>query len=395
MADRLRTNAEIDILNNFLEEGQEKLPYELDENNQPLKLELTAEQLEQKRLQDEQEKEAAKKQKEIDKELEAEKQRVLAQAGENKNNPHSAAPEDDDIDEAKILAYLKNKKGKDISSLDEFINPKKELTEEEKAAAKEKRESEKFAFGLQKGIFSKKEFESFITDSKSPTQLVYAAYHASQKASDVTLTDEDLQSEFDEKFGLTEEKDSRKFKAGQLLLNNIADKIIRDKHSKILNLENDFSSYENQTAAQKEQSEKIQSQTPLYKKEVEQVRSEMKKVSISMDNGENFEYDLPDTTVDDIISTFLDNTFASNQIKKGWNKEELKNVAQTSAIIKNLPAMFRSFADAEILKKQAGTRGIPNGNARAHKLDDSEMTEQQKQAISFAFPNGTEGIVAN
>ena len=59
MADRLRTNAEIDILNNFLEDGQEKLPYELGENNQPLKVELTAEQLEEKRLKDEAEKEAA------------------------------------------------------------------------------------------------------------------------------------------------------------------------------------------------------------------------------------------------------------------------------------------------------------------------------------------------
>lgn len=385
MADRKRTNAEIDYLNQFLKEGEAKLPYEVADNNPTdnstsPNLELTDEQKAEQELRMQEEKEAADKQKKIDKEIEDEKNRVLAQAKE-KENP---APVQEELDDDKVLAYLKSKKGKEIISLDDLINPKVELTEAEKLAAKEQRENEKFAFGLSQKKFSKKELEEFITDTKDPVQLVFAAYYADQKAKDDTLKDDEIQAEFDEKFGIDEEdKESRKYKTGQLLINKIAGGIIKDKHSKILNLENDYSVYENTTASQNAESAKIQAQTPIYKRDVEQVRNEMKNVNFQI-GKETFQTEISEAVVSNVISSMLEPSNIEKHIKRGWTKADVLQLAQTTAIIQDMPNLMQKYADAEVLKKQSGSRGIiPERQRGGRKIEESDLSENQKKALSF------------
>lgn len=375
MADRLRTNAEIDYLNQFVKEGETKIPYELNADGTPIAAQLTEEQ----KLEAEQKQKA---QEEADKATEEEKKKIIA-AEEEKNKTAAPAANtiETELDDEKILAYFKNKKGKEITSLEELLNPKKEQTEEEKQAEKEKRDSNKFAFGLQKGIFSKKELESFISDTANPQGLVFAAYAANQKLLDPELTDEEIKDEFEDKFSLNEEVDSRKHKAGQLLLNNIAGKLINDRHSKILNLENDYTAFESSTANQNAQTAKIQSQTPIYQRDVEQIRSEVGKISLKMANDEVFETTLPESIVNETISKLLAPEQIERQINKGWTKEEIKQVAQTTAILQNLPTIMQEYADKQVLKKQAGLRGIPPNNERRGRIiPEGELSENQKKA---------------
>lgn len=375
MAERLRTNVEIDFLNQFVKEGEAKRPYELNADGTPLTAELT----------DEQKIEAEQKQKaqeEADKTAEEEKKKIIAADEEKKkNNPPAADPIETELDDEKVLAYFKNKKGKEFTSLEDLINPKKELTEQEKQELKEKRDSEKIAYGLQKGKFSKKELESFITDTSNPQGLVFAAYVASQKEIDATLTDEEIKDEFEDKFSLNEEPDSRKYKAGQVLLNNIAGKLINDRHSKILNLETDYSAFENTTATQNAEAAKIQAQTPIYKRDVEQIKSEVGKISLKMANDEVFETTLSEDVVNETILKLLAPEQIERQINKGWTKEEIKQVAQTTAILQNLPTIMQEYADKQVLKKQAGARGIPPVNERRTRLiSDEQLSENQKRA---------------
>lgn len=383
MAERKRTNAEIDYLNQFLKDGETPLPYEVAENENTT--ELTDEQKAEQEIRMQEEKEAADKQKKIDKELEEEKNKILAQEKE-KQTPAVAAPSAEiELDDDKILAYFKSKKGKEYTSLDELINPKVELTPEQILAEKEKREDEKLAFGLKSGIFSKKELESFVTDSKNPTDLVYAAYHTSQKAIDDTLKDSDIKAEFEQKFGLDlEDKENRDYKAGQLLLKNIADNLIRVKHSKILNLENDYSVYENTATQQKSVEAKIVVQTPLYKRDVEQIKNEIGTVKLPVGKGETFETTLSPSVVENVISKMLDKDQVEKRVKNGWNKEDIKQLAQTTGIIQDLPNLMQKYADAQILKIQAGSRGVPpNTDRNSRRLEQEELSESQKTAISY------------
>lgn len=400
MAERKRTNAEIDVLNQFLKEGEAPLPYEIQDSNTPTLTDEEKAAAEEKLAAEQKIKddEAAAAQKIIDDAAEVEKKRIIAQQEEKTKTTSTAntpLPEESELDDEKVLAYFKNKKGKELSSLDELLNPRKELTEEEKKQLAEQRDANKIAYGLSKGIFSKKQLEEFINDTKNPKDLVLAAYMADQKQIDDTLTDTEIEEEFAEKFGLNEKEDSRGYKAGQTLINNIADRLISKKHSKILNLENDFSSYESTQSEQKSNEEKILQNAPIYKKDIEVVRSEIKKVSIPISKDENFEYDLPQEAVDNVISKMLSNDYSAHQISTGWNKETLKQVAQTSAIIENLPNIMKQYADAQILKQQKGVRGILPQHERGARQQEGELTERQKQALDFAFPQPTQAPVAN
>ena len=398
---RKRSNAEIDVLNQFVKEGETPLPYETDETpiqkidtvnttDNENETELSEEDKLAKAEQEEADKIAVAKEKELQISAEATKKQIIA---EDKNTAGIIQNEtDSDLDDEKVIAYL-NKKGKAVSSLEELLNPKRELTEQEKAELAEKRDAEKFAFGLSKGLFSKKQLEEFITDTKNPKDLVYARYYQDQKEKDPDLTDDDIKEEFEEKFSLNEEPDSRRFKVGQNLLNNIADNIISKKHSKILNLENEYSVYEQAQSKQKESENRILSQAPLYKKDVEQIRADIKKVSIPISDKEVFEVELDSEIVDGIISKMLDADYSAHQISKGWDKESIKQVAKTTAIVESLPKIIKRYSDEQVLKNQAGVRGVIPNKERGVRQQEGELTERQKQALNYAFPQ--EQTVAN
>lgn len=398
---RKRSNAEIDVLNQFVKEGETPLPYETDETpiqkidtvnttDNENETELSEEDKLAKVEQEEADNIAAAKEKELQIAAEATKKQIIA---EDKNTAGIIQDEtDSDLDDEKVIAYL-NKKGKAVSSLEELLNPKRELTEQEKAELAEKRDAEKFAFGLSKGLFSKKQLEEFITDTKNPKDLVYARYYQDQKEKDPDLTDDDIKEEFEEKFSLNEEPDSRRFKVGQNLLNNIADNIISKKHSKILNLENEYSVYEQAQSKQKESENRILSQAPLYKRDVEQIRADIKKVSIPISDKEVFEVELDSEIVDGIISKMLDADYSAHQISKGWDKESIKQVAKTTAIVESLPKIIKKYSDEQVLKNQAGVRGVIPNKERGVRQQEGELTERQKQALNYAFPQ--EQTVAN
>lgn len=402
MAERKRTNAEIDLLNSVLKDGETKLPYELDENNNLIeKIETPENKTPENKVPEldengnpkekeltEEDKKILAEEKRLEKEKEENQKNLIAQAEEekdkllSKNAINPVTVEEQELDDDKILAYLKNKKGKELTSLDDLLNPKKELTEEEKQELKEKRESEKIAFGLSKGIFSKKQLEEFISDTKNPESLVLAAYVADQKQKDDTLTDAEITEEFNSKFGLNEDKDSREYQAGQTIINNLADNILRKKHSKILNLESEYSAHESYTQKQKETEAKILANTSAYKKDVDNIKNEIKKVSINVGDSP-FEFELDDKVVNDITSKMLSSDYASQQISSGWNKETIRQVAQTTAIIENLPAILKQYADREILKKQAGVRGIPPASERGERKQEGELSDRQKEALNY------------
>lgn len=389
MADRIRTNAEIDMLNSYLKEGDTALPYEatVDSVNpnpeEEEKQELTeAEEL----IIAQREKEVLADQKENEK-IEDAKQKELQSTGEEKKADlikEEIAPivteikQETQIDDAAVLAYLKSKSGKEITSLDEFLNPKKELTEDEIKVAAEKREAKKMAYGLENDIFTKKELEGFISDTKNKQDFVLAAYTADQKSMDDTLTDAEIEEEFFEKFSLEAKEESREYKVGQDLLDNLYSNLLKKKYPKILGLENDFSAFEKK----QEKQEKILSDTPKYKQDIEQIRNDIKKVSLNM-GTETFETELPSDAVEKVISKLLNPEYATNQISAGWNMETIKQVATTSAIIENLPYIMEKYADAQVLRKQAGIRGVQPDKQRGQRIQEGELTERQKVAITM------------
>lgn len=363
-----RTNEEIDNLNKLrLVAGETQLPYETEETDKAEQERLAAE-LKQKEIDD----------KKTADDVEAERLRIAAEKKAEEEKTKVAEPE---LDDEKIIAYLKNKKGKEISSLDDLINPKVPLTEEQKKEEAEKREADKIAYGLKKGLFTKKQLEEFITDSKNPTETVFSVYAANQKELDPTLSDDDIKEEFENEFGLKSDKDSRTYKKGQTLLANIADNIIHKRHSKILNLENDFSAHENSFTKEKEQEANVKTKMPIYKSAIEKIGNDLRKVSIPISGTENFEMELEDIDVKDIVENMMDDKYATKNIDK--SEQELKQIADTTKFLKNLPKILKKYGEKVLLEKQAGTRGILPGGKTAGRSGTVEHTEDQKKAIAM------------
>lgn len=379
MADRKRSNEEIDVLNQFLSEGEAPLPYEAEDNNDndnSEAIETTEEVIAPvAELKDEN-----KEGEVIEGEENVDAAKEIIAAKEEK----APVAEVELTDEA-VLAYLKNKKGKEISSLDEFINPAKELTEDEKKEAQEKRESNMFAHGLTNGLFTKKQLDNFISDSKNPADLVYEAYAADQKKSDDTLTDADIREEFDEKFGLNiDDKENRLYIAGQNLLNRMADGLLKQRYPKIVNLENEYSSFESNQKVQNEESAKIAKNIPAYKKDVEEIKASTKKINIPISDTENFEYVVDDKVLDEVMGEMLSENVSKENIAKGWTKDNLNQVNRLAVIMKSLPDLMEKYADKRELAKQAGLRGIvPKGKEGSRTKLEVKLTDDQKAAIAM------------
>lgn len=398
MADK-RTNDQIDSINKMRETlGEEKLPYETDEagaggeadeaekkkqaniaaglneDGSPKTTELTDEVKKANIAKGLNEDGSPKTTTTI---TDEQKKENLAKGLNEDGTPKAA--EIPAIDDAAVLAYLKSKHGKEVSSLDEILNPKKEPTKEDKEKEAQQREGNKIAYALQNGKFSDKELKDFISDSKNPHDLVFAQYAAEQKAADKDLTDDEIEAEFKEKYGLDQENTSRKYKRGQTELDLLADNILKQRHSKIINFDSEYTGIETQQLTEKQTQQKILSQAPVYKKDVEDVYEELKKITVSF-GGNNYEIEVPQEILDAQKVSELEDTYAASEIKNGWTKEAKKNTAKTALIIANLPLFMQSAAEQYHKGKAAGSHGIPPVGEK-EKPDEQAVSERKKKLM--------------
>ncbi len=378
MPDQLRSNEQIDKINEFNKAHDiETIPYEMtDADNEKLL--------------------AENKQKEIDAEnerlrIEAENKTAEGtnegqEGKEVKKEITATKPELSKEDEEAIV-----KKYLGINSLDEVIKKsdiKKEPTQEEIDAELEKREGNKIAYALQQGKFSDKELKSYIADSNNP-DLVFQQYLQEQKAADQNLTDEEIRAEFEEKFGLDQEEDSRKYKRGQTELNLLKDTIIRNRHGKIIKFDDEYTSIEKEQLTQKQLADKVISEAPKYKQVVEEVYSSLKKIPVSFGKGEEYEIDVPDEVINSFKERELNGEFAAKQIKEGYTKENKAEAAKVSIMYENFASFAKQLADKINHKRQAGSKGIPPmEGADSNKVQKKLSPEQEKQLKEFKEVHG-------
>lgn len=289
-----------------------------------------------------------------------------------------------EVDDAALLKALSKKTGKEIKSLDEFINPIKELTSKEKEVQVQERETAKLNFALQNKKISKAEVESYIEDSKNPQQVAYNYYAATQKELDSTLTGKEIRESFEETYGLNEKEDSLIYKLGQKQIEFIANSIIANKHAKYLGLENEYVAFENSQASTANYQKDILSKAPAYKKDVEAVVAKLQKVTIG-----GYEVELTDV-LDGYKQKMLTPEYTEKIIAKGYSLDEIEGAIKTSAIIDNLDIIIDGILGADRLKNQAGLRGIIPPNKKEPAQVVGEVANENLRQLRAQL-----GIVTN
>lgn len=303
----------------------------------------------------------------------------LRLAEEEKNK----IPQPRELTDEELLAIASKKAGREIKSWDEF-KPKQEEIDKEKE--QEKRDANKLSYGLQKGLFNKNTYESFIADSKDRIGLVYRAELEDAKAND-TAWDEDkekeFKAEFDEKFGLELDPTSAQYKRGQKRISVIADSLLKSTYAPIYNLESEYGKYESGVNAQKETQQKILAQAPIFKQDVADVLSELSTVEISF-GSEKYPILVSKEIRDSVNEILLDENFVKSQILEGHKKETLSKIAYNLIITQNFDTLSFEAAKQYRAKHEKGVRGIPEGGKLDNEIvDDATLSDKQKQAISF------------
>lgn len=304
-------------------------------------------------------------------------------AGEDnpQNQPPPADPKDPEnpvlgeLDDARLLEALQ-KKGIPITSLDELKK------KEDPAVTAEQREANKLSYALTKGLFSTKDHENFIRERGNPRDIVFGQYHAEAKAEDPSLTDEEIQSEFEEKYGISADPGTRKFKRGVQEIGLLADKILREKYAKIYSAEDAYSKHETAENASRTRSRTIIEKAPAYKADVEAVFNELKTIKIPVDDKESYDVPIPEAALTAVKDLFLNPEYCADKVVKGYTRDELKEIAYSTLARQNLGTLSLEVAKQYHLKRQSGLKGILPGERMQRKNPDRVLSADQKKILA-------------
>lgn len=371
----LRSKEEIDRINEANKRfGNDLVPYE-----KPEDIEAAAKAAEtDKGGEDKGEQQTGEEEEKTGEEDQPNKIKIAAKKIETDKGVDDDQEEEQEIADDVLLKALSKKAGREIKSLDEFTAPKKDLTPEEVEAKAAERESAKLQFALTTKKITTKEIESFIEDTKNPQNVAYNFYHAAQKEIDDTLTDEQIQESFEERYSVNADTTSAEYKLGQKEISFIADTLIKKRHAKYLNLEDQFTQHEDSEKYTQEYNQSIIAKTPAYKKDVEQVAAKLTTMTIA-----GYEIELEPELINSYKEKLLTPEHAERLIDKGYTIDDLEQAIRNSVLTENYEQIVNSILVEDRRKTQAGLRGVvPNRETSRMEHFSDEQKKKVKELES-------------
>jgi hypothetical protein len=296
----------------------------------------------------------------------------------------------DDVTDDLLLESLR-RRGISVASVEDL--KQQEVVDRERAA--EERESEKLAWGLKNKKLKQKEYEGFIAASKDPRSVVYNLRLQAAKKEDPNLDETEFKDEFEEEFGLTSKPETRRYKNGQDTLNRLAEAALKNTYSSVYNLENEYSGYEQSEKSKRADQAKITAEAPQYKKTIDNIRSKLKKIKTKLTDTDEYEVDVVDESINEVMDMISDPVFASQQILKGYTEDDLQDMAFTVLLKKNWPVFANEMAKQHLKKHAAGTKGILTLNGHSAAEVEGNLTDQQKVLKNLIEQNKTVPANAN
>lgn len=312
-------------------------------------------------------------------------------AEENKKQEEKQKTEKIELSDDELLEIVSKKTGRKLSSFEEIMQP--EILDKEKAA--EERESEKYSWALKNKKFKPKDLENYIAASKDPKALVYNLRLQQAKKEDPTLDEKEFEEEFNEEFAIDADKSSRRYKNGQDTLNRIAESVLKSTYAPIYNLESEYSTYEQSQKQKTEQQNKIKAAAPEYKKTIDKVFTNLKKIKAQISESEEYEIDALDDSLAEIKEMMTESSWASQQILNGATEEDLQEMAYTMLLRKNFPLLANEVAKQYLKKHAAGTKGVLAVDQRRSESDDSQLSDSQKILKEIIKQNNPQPAEAN
>lgn len=259
--------------------------------------------------------------------------------------------DEDDVDDAKILAALK-KRGMDISSLEDIKPKPKELTPEEKEAAKEELKEQSIQFGLKNKLFKTTDLEEFAAAQKrDPQEVALEEFAVNYKKSYPEATDEDVKDAFSDFFGLDLEDGHFRKTLMSSEMKRIADMNLRSKFPQIMGVEEDY-----------QENIRVEQSARTYKERVDKAFADIKpELKITLD-GQEYSFPYRTDSIKALKEQFLsavqfdafgqeapDEKVLMGAISESLNAKDMRKAIEVIA---------KAHADKILLDHQAGRKGI-------------------------------------
>jgi len=265
---------------------------------------------------------------------------------EKKEEPSTTLELTDDL----VAEYLKKKTGRDDVS--DLLKP---VVDEK--AEKARRKSESLSWGLQNKLIDADKLESFIKVNANPHQAVYEQ-QLEEARQEEGFDEDDFKSEYEEKFGLNEDKESAKYKRGQKLLNALAKNIIESTFPEIVSLESKYSSFEEEKSKEEKINKEVLSKAPTYKAIIEEVKTELKSLDLPIAGVDwTLKVDASEA-IEGYIEHFSSESEARKQILGGATKEQISTIVKNAIIVENLPSILADAVNKGVIRHKGGLKGI-------------------------------------
>lgn len=308
------------------------------------------------------------------------KRKLAEEAGKDKKDEDKKDDhEPGELSDEELLGLL-GKRGITVASLEDL---KKKEEPADPALVAEQREVAQLAFGLSKGLFNKKEYDQFVAESQNVQELVFADYYDDAKKADPELKDDEIREEFLAKYGLDKDPDTRMYKRGVKEIAAAGQALLKAKHAKIFTAQQTFSAHEADSLSVTEKQNKVTAGLPGYKKAVEEIFTEFKKIPFKFSDEESYEVDILDDVLNGLKTSALDNAYYTQKILQGYDKDKLKKEMWAGLIVANFPTIAQEIAKQHLVRHKANTRGVPLGGGEEKKTEAGELTEAQKVMVEM------------
>lgn len=305
----------------------------------------------------------------------------------NPDDNTNTNPEDTDLDDAKVLAYLSKKTGKEITSLDSVIAPaatSTEPSEEEKRKMQEQFDNDAIKYALDKNIFDTKTLAAYNADkARDAREIALKVFADEQIALDPDLAERlktdragvmaELDERFQDAFFEHEEENDWRRKRGQQQMQRTANEYINNKYGNVLGAGDAYEA-ELQT----------QHNAVGYKSKVEKVFAELPQQLTTIIDNKEFSYNVPETSRTAIREEFLKSETFRN-LGEGNIEEPALRQTMEMAVFKMEQSKFiaevaKAYAANQIAEIKMGRKNIPVYNEEAGSTINGNLLGEPSKA---------------
>lgn len=264
-----------------------------------------------------------------------------------------------EITDEMLLAEL-NKRGRNITSLDDLNKPVV-LTAEEMEAANAARKESAIKYALDKGVFTTKDLGDYNVDLSKPSrEIAFALFTAEQKAGQADITPDAIEARFSEMFGEDLADDSWLKQQGQKRMDYMKDMYIHNRYGNITNAEQTYGDFETVEKAAKN-----------YKTTVDTIFNSLENKTTfkftdndgkGKDVVKEFGYEFSPEDISEIKKNFLIpehfEAIGKGELDTAKLKESVQLALKGYCMDKMIVSIARAYADDRVIAIEAERKGI-------------------------------------